>query len=45
MSQILDIEPREPVKVGIVCPSCESEVGFNEIIEKKGNIGCVNCIK
>jgi hypothetical protein len=36
---------RDMLRVGIVCPSCNAEVGFNEIIEKKGAIGCVNCVK
>jgi hypothetical protein len=31
--------------VGIICPSCDIEVRFDEIIEKKGSVRCVNCFK
>lgn len=31
--------------VGFICPACGSEVGVNEIIENKGNIGCKSCLK
>ena len=32
-------------KVGIICPSCNSEVGFADIIERRGSIGCVYCTR
>ena len=30
--------------VAFECPACSSEVGLNEIIERKGNIRCVKCL-
>lgn len=29
----------------VQCPSCQTEVKNFEIIEKKGNLGCVRCLK
>lgn len=28
-----------------VCPSCHLEVPIKDLISKKGNIGCTNCLK
>lgn len=34
-----------PETVSIICPSCQAEVTTREIIEKRGRLGCINCIK
>lgn len=34
-----------PEAVSIICPSCQAEVTTKEIIEKKGHVGCINCIR
>jgi transcription elongation factor Elf1 len=34
-----------PLHVAFVCPSCNSEVGIKEIIERNGRIGCVKCVR
>lgn len=36
---------RHSPTVGIVCPACGTEVSLNEIIERKGSVSCVYCIK
>lgn len=30
---------------GFNCPSCRIEVDITDIFVKKGNLGCVNCLK
>lgn len=45
LGRMIEFVPKASPVVGIICPSCDSEVGFNEIIEKKGSIRCINCIK
>jgi len=29
----------------IICPSCQAEVKEKDIIEKRGSLGCVRCLK
>jgi hypothetical protein len=31
--------------VSVICPCCQNEVGTTEILEKKGVVGCINCLK
>lgn len=37
--------PLQSPAVTIICPACSSEVETKEIVEKKGRIGCINCLR
>lgn len=37
--------PLQSSPVTVICPSCQTEIETKELIEKKGMIGCVNCLK
>jgi endogenous inhibitor of DNA gyrase (YacG/DUF329 family) len=40
------IESKYPLQLfNVQCPSCQAEVKNFEIIEKRGNLGCVRCLK
>ena len=39
-----DFTPRS-APVSVICPSCQTEIETTELKEKKGMIGCVNCLK
>jgi hypothetical protein len=31
--------------VSVICPSCQTEVESTELKERRGFVGCVNCLK
>lgn len=31
--------------VSVICPSCQTEIETCELKERKGMVGCVNCLK
>jgi len=39
-----DFTPRS-APVSVICPSCQTEIETTELKEKKGMVGCVNCLK
>jgi hypothetical protein len=39
-----DFTPKS-APVSVICPSCQTEVETGELKERKGMVGCVNCLK
>lgn len=39
-----DFSPKSS-PVSVICPSCQAEIETKELMEKKGMVGCVNCLK
>ena len=31
--------------VSVICPSCQTEIETTELKERKGMVGCINCLK
>lgn len=31
--------------VSVICPACDAEIETGEIKERKGMVGCINCLK
>lgn len=41
----IDSPSRMRPYAALICPACNSEIGLTELIEKKGYVGCVNCVE
>jgi hypothetical protein len=39
-----DFTPRS-APVSVICPSCQTEIETTELKERKGMVGCINCLK
>lgn len=42
--QFESYNPLQTCPTLVICPGCSGKVGFNEVIEAQGSIGCINCI-
>lgn len=43
MKTIMPAKTYKAPTVAIICPACDSQVGFDEIVEREGRISCINC--
>lgn len=38
-------DQQHPTKINFKCPSCMSKVDLKDVVEKKGQFGCIDCVK